>query len=506
VRSALTWVVLSIAIGVSIVSRNHHTADDSIHISVPYEPDTLDPHARARLSNFAMVFNFYESLVTADSSMRIQPCLATRWENPDVYTWIFHLNTNVRFHSGKKLTSDDVVYSFERLMKTKNLEASSFLTNISEVTAIDPATVQIRTTRPLTIFLNKVFFIVIIPKGATDLDDHVDGTGPYKLLRWTKGQSIELIRNDHYWGKKPALRKVTFYLSRSPEEALQDLLNGRSEFIQCNSRKIEQQVNKEKYETFTRDSLFVKYLSYDMFRSVTPYCNAKSNPFQNELVRRAIYMAIDRKSLVNALPSFAIPALQPVPPFVFGYNARIGAPKYDPAAARKLLSDAGYPNGFSVTLHSRQLMQETGTIVQKQLAQIGIRVTLKILPDSQFFDSINHRDFSFFLSRLGATIGDLSDLLDGAMHSGNTENHYGALNYSGYNNPDVDRIAEDSAGIQSMDERRVALENAMAIIMKDLPWVPLCVDQDVYVIDKAYTWQPRLDSHILASEIKMARD
>jgi len=120
-----------------------------IRISVPYELDSLDPHARNTLSNFAILSNFYEPLITTDSSMRIVPCLARLWENPDLNTWIFHLQPNARFQDGRPVLASDVVYTFERLMKgSEELEMKGYILNIMEVTAISPLSVRIRTSRP----------------------------------------------------------------------------------------------------------------------------------------------------------------------------------------------------------------------------------------------------------------------------------------------------------------------------------------------------------------------
>src|SRR5262245_2272008 len=118
-------------------------------IEVPYEISTLDPHERNTLSNFAVLSHFYEPLVTSDAGMKIQPCLAKLWENPDQLTWLFYLQTSVHFHSGKPLTSADVVYSFQRLLQHPELEMGGYLTDISDIRAVDRYTVRIHTLRPM---------------------------------------------------------------------------------------------------------------------------------------------------------------------------------------------------------------------------------------------------------------------------------------------------------------------------------------------------------------------
>jgi len=479
---------------------------DSIQISVPYEVDVLDPHAEIRLSSFALLFNFYEPLVTTDAGMRFQPGLADRWENPDVYTWIFHLRPSVRFHSGKPMTSADVVYSYKRLMETPKLEITTYLIDVSEVHATGPLTVSVRTKSPLPIFLNKLSYVAIIPEGSASafLTNHVDGTGPYKLEEWKKGDSIRMSRNEAYWNHKPDLKTVTYYLNRGPEQAVQDLSSHRSQFAQYDSKKLEPAVQAlGSFQILHQDNYFLKYLSYDVSRDVTPYCALRPNPFKNPLVRQAIHKALDRQKLVAALPTYAVIADQPVPPFVFGFNPDIPRPVYDPSGAKSLLEKAGFPQGFEVTMHVRQILQETGRLIQEQLQKIGIRVTLKVLPDGDFFRVLDKKDFTFFLTRVGATVGDASDVLEPQLHTSDSFHRYGVRNWIGYSNPEVDRAIESSASLLKVEDRRAALQQIMTILMNDLPWIPLYIDQDVYAVSNVFSWQPRHDSYVLAYEVRI---
>lgn len=476
----------------------------SLQISVPYEVDTLDPHAKARRSNFATSFNFYEPLVRTSANMRIEPCLARDWENPDVNTWIFHLQPGVHFHNGQPMTSLDVEYSFDRLLKSRDLEVSANLSNVSEVAIIDNETIRVRTSSPVNVFLNKISFVSVIPRNSTGdwLSTGVNGTGSYTLKEWKKGEYIRMERNNKYWGKPPAIPMVEFRLSRTPEEASDDLVSGRSQMAQVNSKVLEEKAGTKRFLVIIHDSQFVKYLSYDMFRQTTPYCSAKTNPFRNPLVRQALNIGIDRDDLVKKMSSYALPTDQPVPPFVFGYNPRLPPLKYDPELAKTLLAKAGFPGGFEVTLLSRQIARDAGVILTQQLSAIGIRVTLKVLPDPEYFQAVGNNDFSFILNRLASTMGDASDILEGCMHSKDADRHFGSMNYAEYNSAEVDAAIERSAGIMKEEERRNVLEGIMGRLMQDLPWIPLFIDQEVYGLDKRFAWQPRHDGLILASEIK----
>lgn len=497
----------AVAFLIALVCANCHASRQTIRIAAPYEIQTLDPHVKYTLSHSAVQFNFYEALVSTDSGMNIWPCLATRWENPDVYTWIFHLNPSIRFHNGKKLAADDVLYTFRRLLGSNDLDAASSLVDVVEVKAIDPLTVLVRTGQPLTILLNKLSNVAIISQGSRPetLAVSENGTGPFRLVRWDRGEKIEMARNEDYWGTRPFVSDVTLYLGRSPEQAFDLLQSGKCDLAQCNSRQLESKIDKNRYNVLIHDGLFVKYLSFDFTRDQIPGCNLKINPFKNRLVRQAIDEAIDRQDLVTRIPFYASPATQLVPSLVFGFNPDLKLTGYDPGGATELLASAGFPNGFEITLHSRKILEDTAHRIKEYLRRVGIQVNLMILPDDEFFDALRKGQACFILSRMGATVGDASDIFESAIHTPDPQRHYGSMNYLAYTNPQVDRLTEESAGIQTQDRRQAALQEIMAILMQDLAWVPLYVDQDVYALDKHYSWKPRLDSSMFVSEIGPAK-
>ena len=475
----------------------------ALGISVPYEVDTLDPHAHNTLSNFSMASNFYESLVTTDADMRIRPALARLWENPDPSTWTFHLQQGVTFHSGKPFGADDVVYTMRRLMTSPDLEMTSYVLYITDVTAIDPLTVRIRSTAPVSTFLNKLRFVSVVPKGARDEDLAVrpDGTGPYILAEWSKGRSIRMRRNERYREPAGLPAEVVFLLDRAPEQAVKDPMESRSKLVQCRSRKAEAALQEAgRFRVVRRPGIFTKYMAFDMGRDVTPFVAGRPNPFKNPLVRRAMNIAIDRKRLVEGLSQAAVPANQPVPPSIFGFNPDLPVPAHDLSAARGLLEKAGLKDGFAVTLHVRKLFAEAAFLVQGQLREVGIQVTVKPLPDEEFLASLSRREYSLFLSRFGCPTGDASEILDTALHSFDPAKKMGLSNDQGYANPEVDRAIEASARIDGLQARGEALREVMAKLMEDVAWIPLYVDEDVYAMDRTLAWEPRNDSFILAAE------
>ena len=477
---------------------------DTVRVSMPHEAVELDPHAKNQLAAFSVVSQIFEPLVTTDASMQIQPCLASRWDNPDPSTWVFHLRPNVRFHSGKPLDSADVVYTMDRLLTTPDLEMSGYLLYIDSIAAIDPLTVRIRTTKPLAVLLNKLRFISIVPKGATraELDAHPVGTGPFRLAEWVPGKLLRISRFDGYWGRPAAVREVTFRLDRSPSEALQDLKAGHSELAQCNSKRLGALLGEDRrFRVMRRTSIFVKYIGYDFAHDAPPGVSPLPNPFRKLQVREAINVGIDRRRLIASLPADAVPATQLVPPFIFGFDPRIGEVSYDPARSRALLAEAGLPSGFSAPFLTRKLFEDAARDVAEQLRGVGIRLDLAVVSDPKFFEIANAGLSPVHLSRFGCLTGDISDILDNVLHSLDPPRHFGIHNYVGYTNPDVDKAIEASAEMQGINARRDALQKVERTLMDDLVWIPLYVDDDDYAVDRRISWQPRNDGLILASEI-----
>jgi peptide/nickel transport system substrate-binding protein len=494
--------VVGLALSALFCGRAAAPKPRSVTLSVPYELESLDPHARNRLSDFAVLSNVFEPLVTTDASMSIKPCLAERWDNPDYVTWVFHLRERVTFHDGRTLTADDVVASFQRLLTNDALEMGGYIWNLASVRALDEKTVELKTIAPMSILLNKLRFVLIVPRTYRSPADPASGTGPYKLVSWKKGEEVRLARNETYWGPKPPLESATYRLSRSPEQALSDLLGGRSQLVQCNGKKLEERARStSEVDVFRQSSIFVKFLGFDVKNAVTPFVPGRPNPFRDRRVRQAINLAIDRPALVARLSTAAVPASQTVPPFIFGFNPAVKETRPDQERAKALLAEAGYPGGFDVTLHVRKIFADAARVVAEMLGGAGVRVTIAESPDREFFEIVAGHRSSFFMSRFGCPTGDSSDILENAVHTIDPLRRFGRSNDGEYSNPEFDRLIETSAALLDMERRRPVLQQAMSVIAEDLALIPLYIDQDVYAVNRAYSWHPRNDNFVLASEV-----
>lgn len=477
-------------------------ASAALVIAVPYELDSLDPHVADRLSSFAVLFNLYEPLVDTDADMKIRPALAATWESPDPLTWIFHLRPSVTFHSGKPLRAADVVYSLDRLRRDAGLQVRDFTRDITQVEAIGDLTVKVRTASPSGVFLAKLRHVAIVPEGATSdaLRGRADGTGPYALAGWGPREGVRLQRNQAYWGRPPQAGEVRFALGLGPEKAMDGLLTGRYQLVKCDSRKVEAALGRSG-RVLVRESLYVKYLAFDLSREVTPFCRVRPNPFRDLRVRRAVAAAIDRRKLVSSLSSAAVPATQPVPRFVFGFDPSLPVPGPDVELARRLLREAGLGGGFEVVLHGRPFARDALPAIQEDLRRIGILAEPWLVSDTEHFDLLKHRSLTFWLTRIGCDTGDAGELFEDLVHSPDAAGRFGLLNDGGYVNPKLDAVIERSVRLVGAADRLAAFQEIMRAVVRDQALVPLYNDQDVYALEPSLSWQPRADSEIRAADI-----
>src|SRR5579863_10534705 len=463
-----------------------------LRVGLHSDPLVLDPHLRNEALTYSVLRNLYEGLTAFDAEMRVGPALAASWEIPNDLTWVFHLRPGVRFHDGRELTAADVVFSLERARTLPASGFGSYVVAVSRVRALDRHTVELTTSRPYAILLNKLAFVLIVPAGSPSEIRRPVGTGPYRLVSYSPGDRLALRAFDGYWGGPSAIGAVDFLPLPDRRERVARLLRGGLDLVQePGPENLERIRAAPGCRLLEQDSLMVNFL---MLKTGRP-------PLSDLRVRQAIDLAIDRATLVRqALHGEGLPAGQLVSRSVFGYAPDIAPPARDLAAARRLLAAAGYAGGIDLDLELRPGRQAAE--LRRQLAEAGIRVRLVERPWGELFPRLLAHREDFYLGAILAPSADASDLFDAMVHSRDAALGYGDGNFAEYHNAALDALIQESGSTLDMLSRRALLERCMHLLMQDLALIPLDVPWNLFGVRDDLVWQPRRDGYILAREFR----
>jgi len=452
--------------------------------------------------------NMFNSLVELDDDMRLTPGLARTWSNPDDLTWRFTLRENVTFHNGDILSAEDVKYTIDSIIQDEENDLRGLLTSVSEVRIVDDLTVDIITKEQYPILLNNLIDVFIVSKSyqeETDTEWPI-GTGAYKLVDYVEGTSISMERNDRYWKGPSDIRKVTFKIIEDSEEKKNALLNGEIDLCSFKSDYYDEVKNTDgiKIETITSPTIY--YICYDFRETGSVGYGDLINPFSDINVRKAVYHAIDIDSLIeDELNGFGTPASQFVSPMIYGYNPDIERLEYDVNLSKQFLTDAGYPDGFSVTFDCTDDNGsiELCTVLVDQLSDIGLNVTLNPLGPNEFYEKVLSRSSQFYVLGWLAATADGGEIFDYLLRSVDDENGIGTYNLGYYSNSRVDEIGENVSKLMDLEERLSLMQEGFAIAMDEVAWVPLYSLDGNYAHSVELEWMPRADLNIKIEEIEI---
>ncbi len=477
----------------------------------------FDPQAGEELSSNIMFYHVYDPLVRRDADLNFGPGLAESWELKDDTTWIFHLRSGVKFHDGSDFKASDVVFTIDRLKASlmANLGA-----NITGATALDDLTVEIKTPFPYAALPNDLAAILILNEahvkavGDAALDSDPMGTGPYKLGEWIKEDHITLVANPDYYMGAPKIDEVTFRPITNPATRTAALLTGELDIVQDLAvRDVERVKGEAGFEVFTRPSLLNVVLAMDM-REKSPTIDLGKNPMTDHRVREAISRAIDvdtiSKVIMNGLST---PSEQYVPASHVGYLPGADFHKmypFDVAAAEQLMADAGYADGFTMTLdatNNRYVNDaQIAQALASMLAKIDIDLKLNLMPKSNFFGYIRvpSEQSSFIMSGWDVPSGDAGSMYSVLYYSRDKKEGYGQVNRGSYSNPDLDALIDKADSTPRIEERAGYLRDATKILLDDIPMIPVHYEQDIYAARDGVVFTPRTDKFLWAYDMDVA--
>jgi len=482
-------------------------AASKLTVAQDYPPRMMNPHgddSDAGLSYFA---NFFDGLLQRKGSDgTLVPALAVKWEHPDELTWRFYLRKGVKFHNGNAFNAADVKFTFERLSDEEVSEFTNTGKSIANVTIIDDYTVDIKTKKPIPWFANNMHQIFIMDKESTQSRDQGDvmikpiGTGAYKLTEWVKGSYVRLEANQDYWEGAPPVDKVEIRPITESSTRFAALVSGQVDIVTGVPVELYDVILKnKKLEVINRPARRSIFLGLG---------NKPGMPSADLRVRKAMYMAINEGEIIEKImrghASFA--SQIPDPPTI-GYNPAIKRLPYDPAAAKKLLAEAGYADGFDITLtgpNDRYVQDaKIAEAVARYLAKVGIRAKLDVKPKSVFFPEVTKGILDFYLIGWFDGTFDMGRTFFKLAHTRDKEAGYGVFNGAAFSDTEMDRLLESTADIINPEKRKQALMKLNKMAMDKIFVIPLHYQEDLYAIQagKGIQFSPRPDRWMVYKEI-----
>ncbi|HTE14745.1 MAG TPA: ABC transporter substrate-binding protein, partial [Burkholderiales bacterium] len=426
-------LVAAAAVFAAILMSGTPARAADISIALSADVTSMDPHYHNLTPNNNVAEHIFETLVTKDARSKLKPALAESWRAIDDLTWEFKLRRGVKFHDGGDFTAQDVVFSLDRVPTVPNSPSSfaAYSKQIVEKIVVDSHTLRFKTATPYPLMPNDMSTIFMLSaraaKGAATEDFNSGkatiGTGPFKFVRYAKGDRIELARNDSYWGAKSAWDKVTLRVITADPTRVAALLAGDVRAIENVPTSDISRIAKSSDLTLYRTvSHRLMYIHLDSNRDRTPFVTDKTgkplekNPLKDLRVRRAISKAINRQALVErVMEGAAVTTGQLMPEGMFGYTSALKPEPYDVDGAKKLLAEAGYPDGFAMTLHApndRYVNDEQiAQALAQMLARAGIATRVEAMPSSVYFSRASKLEFSFMLVGWAADTAESSSPL-----------------------------------------------------------------------------------------------
>uniref|UniRef100_UPI0028AECA46 ABC transporter substrate-binding protein n=1 Tax=Melaminivora sp. TaxID=1933032 RepID=UPI0028AECA46 len=460
---------------------------------------TVDPHAQNHQTTHAFLQQVYESLVRYDDKFQIEPALATKWEQISPTQVRFTLRKGVKFHDGSPFTADDVVFSITRAA-TPPSNMMSAVQGVKEAKKVDDHTVDLILKGPNPILLRELTEARIMNKAWAEKNNSVksqdyggkeenyasrnaNGTGPFKLVGWQPDVKVTLKKNPDWWDKpRGNIDEVVFTPIKSAATRTAALVSGQVDFVpDPPPQDLARMKNTPDLRLIEGAENRTIYLGLDQFRDELPGAGTPGkNPLKDKRVRQALYQAIDSAGLhKNTMRGLSVPAGVMVAPSVHGWTKQLDerAARYDVEGAKKLLADAGYPNGFSIKLecpNDRYVNDEAiCQAVTAMWTRIGVKTQLSAAPMAQFVTRVMNNDVNAFLFGWGVATFDSLYTLDSLMSTKQGKTAAGVYNGGRFSDPKLDEMIGQIKVEMDQARRDQLIHDALQLVKDEYYYLPL---------------------------------
>ncbi|UFZ06936.1 ABC transporter substrate-binding protein [Bradyrhizobium ontarionense] len=487
---------------------------------------SLDPYTFKESTTIAHHAHIYEGLTARDKDLKIIPALAESWETPEPTRWRFHLRKGVKFHNGEPFTADDVIFSADRVRAT----GSNFLSNVppdAKFVKVDDYTVDVKLDAPNPILISQwdTWYIMSkkwcednnsiapTPVSATTPSYaalHENGTGPFIIESHQPGVKTVFKVNPTWWGKpEHNLKEIVFTTISSDATRVAALLSGEVDIIEpVPVQDIGRVDSSPNAQVLKGPELRTIFLGMDETRDELLYSNIKGkNPFKDIRVREAFYKAIDIELIkTRVMRGLSTPSALMVAPQLYALSKDFTRPKYDPDAAKKLLTEAGYPDGFEVTMDCpNDRYVNDAAICQAvvgMLARIGVKVNLNAQPKAQYFAKVlkpGGYNTSFFLLGWTPSSMDSHNVMHDIMgcRDDAKDATRGEANLGNYCNKEFDALTDKVLVETDTAKRDQLIKQAYEIGIKDYGYIPLHQQAVAWGVSKKVKIPLRADNAVL---------
>ena len=452
---------------------------------------TIDPHGNNEGFTNAYLDNIYETLVTRGRDLKVEPCLATEWQQTSPTTVRFKLRQGVKFHDGSAFNADDVVFSIQRaLSDTSNFKP--YLAGVKEAKKIDDFTVEIVTEGPAPVLIPQLTEVRMMSKAwstkhnvlkpqdfknkeETFATRNANGTGPFILRSREADVKTVAVLNSNWWGKREGnVTEIIYQPIKSDATRLAALISGEIDFVlDPPPQDVPRLKQDAKIKVLEGNENRTIFLGMDQYRDELQYSSVKGkNPFKDAKVRKAVQLAIDVQAIKSqVMRGLSVPTGIMFAPQVDGYPKDLDIPvKADREASKKLLAEAGYPQGFEITLdcpNNRYVADEKICVaVAGMLAQVNIKVRVNAMPRATYFQKIQLLDTSFYMLGWGVPTFDSQYALQSLMRTRIEKTADGDYNLGRYSNAKVD-AAIDKLKTEIDPKKRADLAREITILHRD---------------------------------------